>query len=111
MLWTRDGRPIGRLDHVWKGIRHVAAGQILQEADLTVRLRVVPEPGFSAHDREQLLAQTRERLGTDLPIRIEELDRLPRTAAGKFVPVVSAVPAAARRADAHSLATEEVPDP
>jgi phenylacetate-CoA ligase len=96
VLLTRDGRPIGRLDHVWKGIRHVAAGQILQEADLTVRLRVVPEPGFSAHDRAQLLAQTQARLGSGLTIVIEELDRLPRTRAGKFLPVVSAVPAAER---------------
>jgi phenylacetate-CoA ligase len=109
VLWTRDGRPIGRLDHVWKGIRHVAAGQILQEADLTVRLRVVPEPGFSAHDREQLLAQTHARLGMDLPIRIEELDRLPRTVAGKFVPVMCAVPAAQRTA--FSRPEAEVPDP
>jgi phenylacetate-CoA ligase len=96
VLLTRDGRPIGRLDHIWKGIRHVAAGQILQEADLTVRLRLVPEPGFSPSDRAELLAQTQERLGKDLPIVIEELAQLPRTAAGKFQAVVSLVPEADR---------------
>jgi phenylacetate-CoA ligase len=97
VLLTRDGRPIGRLDHIWKGIEHVAGGQILQEADLSIRLRVVAEPGFSARDRAALLAHTQERLGKDLPIVIEELDRLPRTAAGKFVAVMSAVPEAERR--------------
>lgn len=88
---TPDGRVVGRLDHVWKGLAHVAAGQIVQEADLTVRLRVVPEPGYAAADRAALEAHARERLGPDLPILIEEVDRLPRTPAGKFLAVVSHV--------------------
>jgi len=106
VLLTRDGRPIGRLDHIWKGIGHVAAGQVLQEADLTVRLRVVPEPGFSATDRAQLLAQAHDRLGKDLPIVIEELAQLPRTRSGKFQAVVSLVPEAdrARAVRAHAPA-------
>lgn len=88
---TPDGRRVGRLDHVWKGLAHVASGQIVQEADLTVRLRVVPEPGFGDRDRAAIEAHARERLGPDLPIVIEEIDRLPRTAAGKFLAVVSHV--------------------
>ncbi len=98
IVLTVDGRPIGRLDHVWKGIQHVGAAQIVQEADLTVRLRVVPEPGFSGHDRAQILAQARSRLGSDMPLVIEEVDRLPRTRAGKFQAVVSHVPPDRRRA-------------
>jgi len=76
---------------VWKGLAHVAAGQNVQEADLTVRLRVVPEPGFAAADRVAIEAHARERLGPDLQIVIEEVDRLPRTPAGKFIAVVSRV--------------------
>lgn len=86
-----DGRRLGRLDHIWKGIEHVAAGQIVQEADLSVRLRLIPEPGFSARDRARLEAQVRARLGPEIVIVIEEVDRLPRTAAGKFIAVVSHV--------------------
>jgi phenylacetate-CoA ligase len=100
IVLTADGRPIGRLDHVWKGIQHVGAAQIVQEADLTVRLRVVPEAGFSGHDRAQILAQARSRLGSDLPLIIEEVDRLPRTRAGKFHAVVSHVPPERRQAAA-----------
>ncbi len=95
LVHTRDGRRLGRLDHVWKGLAHVAAGQIVQEADLTVRLRVVPEAGYAAADRLALEAHARERLGPDHPIVIEEVDRLPRTPAGKFLAVVSHVPAQA----------------
>jgi len=91
LVRTPDGRRVGRLDHVWKGLAHVAAGQIVQEADLTVRLRVVPEPGFAAADRVAIEAHARERLGPDLQIVIEEVDRLPRTPAGKFIAVVSRV--------------------
>ena len=100
ILLTADGRPIGRLDHVWKGIQHVGAAQIVQEADLSVRLRVIPEPGFSGHDRAQILAQARSRLGSGIPLGIEEVDRLPRTPAGKFQAVVSHVPPERRRAAA-----------
>jgi phenylacetate-CoA ligase len=92
IVLTADGRPIGRLDHVWKGIQHVGAAQIVQEGDLSVRLRVVTEPGFSGHDRAQILAQARSRLGSGIPITIEEVDRLPRTRSGKFQAVVSHVP-------------------
>ncbi len=86
-----DGRRIGRLDHIWKGIEHVAAGQIVQEADLSVHLRLIPDPGFSSRDREQIEHQARARLGADLPLTIEEVDRLPRTASGKFLAVISHV--------------------
>jgi phenylacetate-CoA ligase len=91
-LLLPDGRRIGRLDHIWKGVEHVAAGQIVQEADLSIRLRLVPEPGFSPRDRSRIEAHVRARLGPEIPIVIEEVDRLPRTAAGKFLAVVSHVP-------------------
>ncbi len=95
MVVIPDGRRVGRLDHVWKGVEHVAGAQIVQEADLTVRLCVVAEPDYGDEDRAVIMAHARERLGPDLRIVIEEVDRLPRTAAGKFLAVVSHVPAAA----------------
>ncbi len=93
-ILTPGGRRIGRLDHVWKGVEHVACGQIVQERDLTVRLRVVPEAGYSLADRALIETHARERLGPDIRIVVEEVDRLPRTDAGKFLAVVSHAPAA-----------------
>ena len=90
-LLTPDGRRIGRLDHIWKGVAHVACSQIVQEADLTVRLLVVTESGFGDEDRGVIMGHARERLGPDLNILIEEVDRLPRTPAGKLLAVVSHV--------------------
>jgi phenylacetate-CoA ligase len=91
-LLLPDGRRIGRLDHIWKGIEHVAGGQIVQDADLTVRLRYIREPGFSERDRIRIEEQARARLGPDLKLVVEEIDRLPRTSGGKFLAVVSHVP-------------------
>jgi phenylacetate-CoA ligase len=96
LLLLPDGRQIGRLDHIWKGVEHVAAGQIVQEADLTVRFRLIPEPGFSERDQARILANARARLGEELPLVIEEVDQLPRTRAGKFLAVVSHVQPAER---------------
>jgi phenylacetate-CoA ligase len=92
LVITPEGRRIGRLDHIWKAVEHVAAAQIVQEADLTVRLRVLAEPGFDHRDRARIEAHARERLGTRVSIVIEEVDHLPRTRAGKFQAVVSHVP-------------------
>jgi phenylacetate-CoA ligase len=94
-----DGRRIGRLDHIWKGIEHIAGGQIVQDSDLTVRLRVIPEPGFSEQDRARIEAQARARLGREITLVIEQVDRLPRTAAGKFLTVVSHVAPVNRPSD------------
>ncbi len=91
LLVTPDGRRIGRLDHVWKGVEHISSGQIVQEADLTVRLKVVPEPGYSEVDRSLITAHARDRLGPGMNIIVEEVDRLPRTRSGKFQAVVSLV--------------------
>ena len=89
VLFTIDGRPIGRLDPIFKAELPVHEAQIIQEARNRVRVRYVPAPGFSAAAMASMVERLRDRLG---PVEIvgEAVDAIPRTASGKFRAVVRA---------------------
>ncbi|HYE04252.1 MAG TPA: hypothetical protein VEL07_01915 [Planctomycetota bacterium] len=92
-------RIIGRLDGAWvdgpdqrritglsallSDARRVQRWQIVQEAPGDLRLLIIPEPGFEARDVDRALASARARLPAAVGVRIEVVDRLERTAAGK----------------------------
>jgi len=89
---TPDGAHVGRLDHILKGVRHVREAQVYQPAVDRVVLKVSRDEGYSEADERTLLANTRERLGTSMDIAFEYVDRVERTAGGKFRFVVSDMP-------------------
>lgn len=89
---TPDGRRIGRLDHVFKGMRHIREGQIEQTALDRLLVRVAVDDAFAAGDRAQLIAQTRERVGAGMHVEVEVVDRIERGPRGKFAAIVSTLP-------------------
>ena len=88
VLLTPDGRRIGRLDPVFKGDLPLVEAQIAQEALDHVRLRVVPADGFTDATAADLRRRLAERLGDDVTITIETVERLPRGPGGKLRAVV-----------------------
>lgn len=90
VLVTADGRPIGRLDPVFKADLPVREAQIVQEAPDRVRIRYVPAPGFTAAAARSLITRLQARMGP-VEVVLEELAEVPRTANGKFRAVVSAM--------------------
>jgi len=86
---TRDGRYIGRLSQVFKGISQIAMGQIIQDNLDSVTIKIVPYAGFDDKTKQQLLRQARERLGDDVKISVELVSDIPRSASGKFKLVIS----------------------
>lgn len=86
---TPDGRAIGRLDHIFKDCRHVREAQIVQRQIEEVILRVVRADGFAPADEQAILTAARQRLGPSVCVRVEYVERIERTAAGKFPFVVS----------------------
>lgn len=93
MLFTRDGRRIGRLDPVFKADLPLHEAQIVQETLSRIRVRIVPAEGW-ARDSEGFLARRlRERLG-DIEVTFETLSQIPRGANGKFRAVVCEIPSA-----------------
>jgi phenylacetate-CoA ligase len=87
-LKTVDGRKIGRLDHIFKGISHVAEAQLVQERIDKVTIRLVPFKKFSDEDRKRLVNNAKDRLGKEMTIGVEIVNEIPRTRSGKFRAVI-----------------------
>jgi phenylacetate-CoA ligase len=90
LLYSRDGRPVGRLDPVFKAGLRVAEAQIIQESVDLVRVQVVPTSGFGRADGRAIQRALCERLG-NVVVVVEPVSSIPRTSNGKFRAVISRV--------------------
>lgn len=85
-----SGARVGRLDHVFKDLVHIAEAQIYQPAEGRVIFRIVKGPDYDASgEQARLLAEARQRLGEAITIDVEYLAEIPRTSSGKLRFVVS----------------------
>jgi len=89
---TPDGRMVGRLDHLLKGVEHVREAQIIQKQLDEILLRVVRADGYGAHDEQTILTEARQRLGPTMQIKFEYPEAIERTTSGKFRFIVSQLP-------------------
>ena len=90
VLFTADGRRIGRLDPIFKADLPILEAQIVQEAIGRIRVRYVPAAGFQPSDGESIVRRLRDRMGP-VEVQLERLAEVPRTANGKFRAVISLV--------------------
>lgn len=93
VLYTRDGRAVGRMDPVFKSRSPILEAQIIQEALDRVRLRVVPGHGYSDADGTAVAERIRDRLG-DVTVIVEAVPSIARTGNGKLRSVLCAIPPA-----------------
>jgi phenylacetate-CoA ligase len=96
VLFTSDGRRVGRLDTVFKSDWPIREAQIIQQRLDLVCLRYVPGVGYTDRVGRQMVAELRERLG-DVRVQLESMDAIPRTSNGKFRAVLCNLPADERR--------------
>lgn len=89
---TPDGKYVGRLDHILKGVENVKEAQIYQPSTDRIVVRVVKDAGYGSEDEHALLENAHERLGTTIGITFDYVDRIERTSTGKFRFIVSDVP-------------------
>jgi phenylacetate-CoA ligase len=96
VLFTADGRRIGRLDPVFKTGIPVREAQIIQEEFGRIRLVYVPASGFDDATGDLLVRRIRDRLG---PVRVDlqPVSEIPRTANGKFRAVICTIPKEQRK--------------
>jgi phenylacetate-CoA ligase len=94
VLYTRDGRRVGRLDPVFKASLPIQEAQIVQEALERIRVLYVPDAGWSEKAGAELRRLVRDRMG-DVEVVLESVERVPRGANGKFRAVVCKLPAEA----------------
>jgi phenylacetate-CoA ligase len=82
VIELNDGRLIGRLDHVFKGMNNVSQGQVAYVGNDRFVLRVVPGPGWDQSDAERLSSNLRERV-ENVEVAVELVEAIPRSANGK----------------------------
>ena len=92
VVLTPDGRRVGRLlAPTFKSGMPVREAQIIQEDLSRVRVRYVPAPGSTPRLGEEIVQRLRQRLGDEMEILTEPVDRIPRGPNGKFRGVISYV--------------------
>ena len=91
VVYTRDGRAIGRLDPVFKADLPIREAQIIQEDWGLLRVLYAPTEQYTAADGEMLIRRIHDRVGDDMNVILEEVEAIPRTANGKFRAVISRV--------------------
>lgn len=83
-----NGRSVGRLDHIFKGVAGILEAQIRQDRLDAVSLLIVPSATFNDRTREALQNNASQRLGSEVTVEIRLVDTIPRSANGKFKGVV-----------------------
>jgi len=91
MIQTPDGRQVGRLDPVFKGLGNLRETQIVQSSLNTLLIRLVPAPEFSETDKQKLINALKARVGDEITFQFEILDQIPRESNGKFRSVISRI--------------------
>ena len=87
VLYTVDGRRVGRLDPVFKDDSGIAEAQIVQREIDRLVVRYVPGPSTGARAEAVLADRLRARMG-DIRIDFDRVEAIERTANGKFRAVV-----------------------
>jgi phenylacetate-CoA ligase len=96
ILYTMDGRAVGRLDPVFKSRLPISEAQIVQETLDRIRVRYVATEGFTSAHGQSLADRIRERMGP-VNVVLDEVKAIPRTANGKFRAVVCDLSAEERK--------------
>jgi phenylacetate-CoA ligase len=90
LIYTKDGRRIGRLDPVFKSDFPILEAQIVQEKIDSLRVRFVPGSNYDEKYESILEERIKERVG-DMNIIFEPVEHIPRSANGKFRAVISRI--------------------
>lgn len=83
-----DGRQLVRFHGIFVGLDQIVEAQVIQETLDRFRIMVVPDAGFDDADETEMIQRMRQRLG-DVAVEVVRVERIPRTATGKFQAVVS----------------------
>ncbi len=87
-LELADGRRIGRLDHVFKGINSLVEAQIVQNSRDHCTVYIVTSDDESDMAETKIRENLRQRVGQELAISTERVSEIPRGKNGKFKNIV-----------------------
>ncbi|NWO07463.1 MAG: phenylacetate--CoA ligase family protein [Alteromonadaceae bacterium] len=84
---TSDGRLIGRIDHIFKGVVGIQEAQVVQKQPGSAIIRLVKSSSASFNE-SVLISNCKQRLGNDFRVSIEKVEIIPRGRNGKFRSVI-----------------------
>jgi phenylacetate-CoA ligase len=86
-----DGRGMMRFDFLYKELKGITEGQVIQESVTHLVINIVPSSEFTEADVDVIRQRmvTRYGIGSEMRIEIRRLERIPREKNGKFRPVIS----------------------
>lgn len=91
ILIMKDGRRVGRLDPVFKGLISIKEAQIIQEDYDNVTLKIVPGKNYNENDARVVISELKKRLGNEVNIRVEIASEIKRTSSGKYRAVITKI--------------------
>lgn len=94
IITAKDGRYISSsiMNALTHHLTSIAEHQIIQEDRNHVVMKIVKLPSYSEKDTEYLLKGLKQSLGEGMSVKLDFVDSIPRTKAGKFRWVISKVP-------------------
>jgi len=81
---TPDGRRIGRLDHIFKGIEGIKEAQIIQDLLTHCTINVVLSSNCNHTGLDQLKDNFKSRTGDQINVTLKSVKTIPRSENGKF---------------------------
>jgi len=87
----KNGAKVGRMDHIFKDMVHIREAQIVQKYPGEMTINIVPGHKYSDSDNVRLLEETFKRVGKDMTVKIEYVEKIARSKTGKLRFVVSEV--------------------
>jgi len=81
---TPDGRYVGRLSQLFKDVRYVKNGQIIQDEPRSITIRVERSDHYSQAVEKDILREARQRLGEKIEITFDYENPILKEANGKF---------------------------
>jgi phenylacetate-CoA ligase len=89
VLVTPDGRPLGRLDPIFKGTHGIYETQIIQKDIDSLEFKVVKDRNFRPEHIDELIYEIKKRTGNSMKIEVTYVDEIVKDENGKFRSVVS----------------------
>jgi phenylacetate-CoA ligase len=87
-LMTPDGRPLGRLDPIFKGLNGIYETQIIQSSSDTLEFNLVVDNSYNKQSERELMYEIRKRVGAELIVKLIYVASIPKNQNGKFKAVI-----------------------
>lgn len=88
---TPDGRRVGRIDHIFKGITGIKEAQVIQDTMNHCIVKFIPQSGEDKIDEKKIKENLKARTSETMEISFRKVKEIERGPNGKFKSVISLI--------------------